>query len=79
MEPIVHGLELEFDGHMAFERRNAAEEVVKRTMVTYGLRGHPGFVIAAPDGEALWAQLGPSEEAPLRAAIEQYAATELGP
>lgn len=79
MEPIVHGLELEYGARMAFERRNADDETVRRTMERYGLRGHPGVLIAASDGEALWAQVGPSEEAPLRAAIEQFAAAESDP
>lgn len=73
MEPIVNGLSQEYSGRMAFERRNASEEQVKRTMDRYGVRGHPGFVIAAPGGESLWIQFGPSEEEPLRRAIERFA------
>lgn len=74
MEPIVHGLNEEFAGRMAFERRNAAEDVVQRAMAAYGLRGHPSFVIAAPDGEALWTHLGPLEAGPLHAVVQQFAA-----
>lgn len=74
MEPIVHGLSQEFEGRMAFERRNAAEDAVQWNMAAYGLRGHPSFVIAAPDGEALWTHLGPLEAKPLRVVVQQFAA-----
>ena len=75
MEPIVHGLNEEFAGRMAFERRNAAEEAGQQSMDRYGLRGHPSYAIVASNGEALWAQLGPSDEGRLRTAMQQFAAS----
>ena len=71
MEPIVHGLSEEYAGRLVVERRNAAKEVAKASMAFYGLRGHPGFVLAAPDGNALWTWTGPIAEAELRAALQR--------
>lgn len=58
MQPIVDGLEQEFKGQIAFERRNANREDGKATMAAYGLRAHPSYLIVAPDGKALWSGLG---------------------
>jgi len=58
MQPIVHGLETEFAGQVAFERRDANTEKGKTTMVMYGLRAHPSYVIVAPDGKPLWLFMG---------------------
>lgn len=76
MEPIVNGLSREYNGRMAFERRNAAEDTVQDSMDAYGLRGHPSFVIAAPNGEALWVKVGPDAAETLRMVIEQRALSE---
>lgn len=58
MQPIVDGLEQEFKGKIAFERRNANHDDGKATMQAYGLRVHPSYVIVAPDGKVLWSGLG---------------------
>ena len=58
MQPIVDGLEEEFKGVIAFERRNANSEEGKATMGAYDLRVHPSYVIVAPDGKVLWTGLG---------------------
>lgn len=77
MEPIVHGLSEEYAGRLVVERRNAAEEIAKASMEFYDLRGHPSFVLAAPDGRTLWKWTGPIAEADLRAAsqsaLDEYA------
>lgn len=58
MLPIVDGLEKEFSGQFAIERRNANSAEGKATMVAYGLRVHPSYVVVAPDGKVLWTGLG---------------------
>jgi hypothetical protein len=70
MEPIVHGLSEEYAGRLVVERRNAAEEVAKAGMALYQLRGHPSFVLAAPDGNALWTWTGPIAELGLHTAVQ---------
>lgn len=72
MQPIVNGLETEFTGQIAFERRNAITEAGKATMDTYGLRAHPSFVIVAPNGQLLWSYTGPLSAEQLREHIQRY-------
>jgi hypothetical protein len=72
MQPIVHGLETEFAGNLAFERRNANTDTGKVTMEAYGLLAHPSFVIVAPDGTMLWSYLGPLTADQLREQVNQY-------
>ena len=71
MEPIVNGLEEEFEGQMAFDRRNAITEEGKAVMTAFGLRGHPSFVIVSPEGERLWSFAGFIDEEALRSQLVQ--------
>ncbi len=73
MQPIVHGLEIEFAGQLAFERRDATTEVGRVTMQIYKLRAHPSYVIVAPDGKLLWSFMGPMSADALRTQLKQYA------
>lgn len=73
MQPIVHGLETEFAGQLAFERRDANTEAGKGTMQTYTLRAHPSYVIVAPNGKPLWSFTGQVSADALRAQIKPYA------
>jgi streptogramin lyase len=72
MQPIVHGLETEFTGRIAFERRNANTDTGKVTMEAYGLLAHPSFVIVAPDGTMLWSYMGPLSVDRLREQLNQF-------
>lgn len=72
MQPIVNGLEAEFDGEVVFERRNAATEAGQASLRAYGLRGHPSYVILDVDGEALWTAMGVLEADALRQQIRQF-------
>ncbi len=72
MEPIVNGLSKGYAGRVVFESRNADEEAGRRNADAYGLRGHPAYVIAAPDGASLWSRVGLVEEDVLRTAIEEH-------
>ena len=74
MQPIVHGLETEFAGRVAFKRHDANTEKGKATMVLYGLRAHPSYVIVAPDGKLLWSFMGPMRADRLRTQLQNYSA-----
>ena len=72
MQPIVHGLETEFAGQLAFEQRDANTEAGKVTMQTYNLRAHPSYVIVAPDGTSLWSFTGQVSADQLRTQLTRY-------
>ena len=44
MEPIVNGLETEFEADVTFDRINASSERGQAAMKAYSLRGHPSYV-----------------------------------
>jgi hypothetical protein len=72
MQPIVHGLETEFAGQLAFERRDANTEAGRETMQQYHLRAHPSYVIVTPDGKLLWSFMGPMTADSLRTQLQNY-------
>ncbi|MDQ3248557.1 MAG: hypothetical protein M3Q45_05040 [Chloroflexota bacterium] len=74
MQPIVHGLEAEFAGRIAFEQYDANTEKGQATMATYGLRAHPSYVVVALDGKRLWSFMGQMSAEALRAELRQYVA-----
>ena len=74
MEPIVNGLETEFDGAVVFEQLKATDERGRAAMSTYSLRGHPSYVLLDGDGALSWQFSGPIDEPSLRAKL-----TELTP
>ena len=72
MTPIVNGLEREFDTRMAFQRLDANTEEGQSILRTYGLRGHPSYVIVDTKGEKLWSGMGEMPESILRTQVEKY-------
>ena len=72
MQPIVHGLELEFAGRISFEEHDANSAKGKATMATYALRAHPSYVIVAPDGTLLWSLIGQVSADSLRTQLQIY-------
>jgi hypothetical protein len=73
MQPIVHGLETEFAGQLAFEWRDANTGPGQGVMDAYGLRAHPSYVIVAPDGAVLWSYTGQLQADALRAQMRKHA------
>ena len=71
MQPIVHGLEMEFGNQIMFDRRNASLEAGKAVMDAYGIRGHPSYIIVSPDGKVLWSYTGAVAADVLRTQITQ--------
>ena len=73
MQPIVNGLETEYAGKLAFDRRNAATPEGRAELKYYNLLGHPSYVIVAPDGKLLWSGFGLVPEDHLRQQLDKYA------
>ncbi len=74
MQPIVNGLQDEFQGRLAFEQVDAATEEGQARLRAYRLRGHPSYAIVDPEGKALWSFSGQIGQEQLRQPVEQYAA-----
>jgi hypothetical protein len=73
MQPIVNGLETEYAGKLAFDRRNATTPEGGAELGYYELRGHPSYVIVAPDGTLLWSGFGQVPRDRLRQQLDKYA------
>ena len=58
MEPVVNGLEAKFDAQVEFQRINAGDSDGRVIFQSYGLRGHPAYIILNPQGDVLWQGLG---------------------
>lgn len=69
MEPIVNGLETEFEADVTFDWINASSERGQAAMKAYSLRGHPSYVFLDADGEVLWQFSGQAEETQLRSQL----------
>ena len=75
MEPLVNGLETEFNGQIAVGWRNANTEKGKAVMTAFDLRGHPSYVIVTPEGERVWSFAGFMNEDALRSQLVQASQT----
>jgi thioredoxin-like negative regulator of GroEL len=69
MEPIVNGLEAEAAGQFQVSRLDAAVPANADMELSYGLRGHPAFVVLAADGSVTATFVGPQSEDVLREAV----------
>lgn len=58
MQPIVDRLEEEFEAQMVVARLDATSEEGLLRMESYGLRGHPSYVLVDSSGEVLWKMAG---------------------
>ena len=57
MEPIVDGLEQQYQEEIKFFRINAGTDGIE-TFDHYNLLGHPSYVLLNPDGDVLWSGVG---------------------
>ena len=73
MQPIVNGLETEFEGKLVVVQRNATNAAGRAEMSYYQLPGHPGYVLVAPDGNVVWKGAGLLPGDFLREQINKYA------
>ena len=69
MEPIVNGLEAEFAGQTAVIRLKAEGTEMADLMDSYGVRGHPSFVVLDQNNEVRQRFVGPQTEETLREAM----------
>lgn len=69
MEPIVDGLEAEFTGRITITRINANDPAGADLLASYGLRGHPAFVVLDSTGAVTATFLGPQPAETLREAM----------
>lgn len=58
MQPIVDGLETEYRELVDFEYINASTNEGLRIYDSYGLFGHPSYLILDETGEILWQSVG---------------------
>lgn len=54
----MNGLEEEFDNQVEFRRIDANDRDGRAIFLSYGLRGHPSYVILNPNTDVLWRGLG---------------------
>ena len=57
MEPIVDGLEQQYQEEITFFKVNAGTDG-RDTFSLYNLLGHPGYVLLNPNGDVLWSGVG---------------------
>lgn len=69
MNPIVDGVEAEFAGRVAVIRLNAEGVEMGQLMSSYGVRGHPSFVLLDKDNEVTQRFIGPQTAETLYAAM----------
>lgn len=72
MQPIVHGLQTEFTGQMAFEEYDANSERGSAALRAYGLRAHPSYAIVDAKRNLLWSASGPLGAEILRERIRAH-------
>jgi len=58
MVPVVNGLEVDFDTQVEFRRIDANDRDGRAIFLSYGLRGHPSYVILNQNADVLWRGLG---------------------
>ena len=70
MQPVVDGLEDEYNDQIEFQRLDANSQDGRGAFQAYGLRGHPSYVVIDPEGAVLWLSLGEQSGASMSAEIE---------
>ena len=73
MDPIVDGIESEFTERVAVIRLNAVGTEMAQLMNSYGVRGHPSFVVLDGESEVTQRFTGPQTDETLREAMTAVA------
>jgi hypothetical protein len=73
MKPVVNGLEQFYGDDTEFLRLNAGYGEGQEVFLFYGMRGHPSYLLLAPDGEVLWRGIGPLTREALEQAVDANA------
>jgi len=58
MEPVVNGLEEEFEADVEFRWIDAISTDGQKIFRSFNLRGHPSYVILNPEADVLWLGFG---------------------
>jgi len=58
MQPIVNGIEAEYNEEVEFMRINAGTADGLKTFNAYGMFGHPAYLILDESGKVLWQNVG---------------------
>jgi hypothetical protein len=69
MQPIVDGLEIEYQERVEFQRINASTNAGIEIFNTYSLFGHPSFLILDDDGNILWQGVGEQDSGVIEGAL----------
>ncbi len=69
MQPIVNGLETEYGSKVDFQSLDAILPENLEEQASYGMRGHPTFVILDENGKVAVSFIGAQDEAVLREAL----------
>jgi len=62
MQPIVDGLENNYQGTVEFKRINASTSAGLEIFNSYSLFGHPSYLILDDTGKVLWQSVGEQSE-----------------
>jgi len=62
MQPIVDGLENNYQGTVEFKRINASTSEGLEIFNSYSLFGHPSYLILDDTGKVLWQSVGEQSE-----------------
>jgi hypothetical protein len=62
MQPIVDGLENNYQGTVEFVQINASTKEGLEIFNAYSLFGHPSYIIIDDTGEILWQSVGEQSE-----------------
>ena len=72
MQPIVNGIQSEFDDQIDVVYLNAADEAEGQAAFEfYGLRGHPTLMLIEADGTTAWTRLGIVTQEELEQALHE--------
>lgn len=58
MQPIVNGLETKYAGTIEFRKINAGTEEGVEIISSYGMFGHPSYLILDERGQVIWEGIG---------------------
>jgi len=72
MQPIVNGIEAEYDREVEVLRINAGTADGLEIFNAYGLFGHPAYLILDDQGRVLWQSVGEQPRALLEEQLDAY-------
>ncbi len=71
MEPVVNGLEMSYMDQIEFRTINAGTPDGQAMFRSFGLPGHPSYVLLNPAGEVLWTGFGEQARENIEVRLEE--------